>query len=1149
MDKRAIERFAVWARRELMERVTRRAARFGITAEADTHIAGLSSVGATLFSAAEAAQRDALVQRILEKGFAFVMEEVAYTWFNRFCALRFMEVNDYLPTHLRVFTNAAGEFKPQILAEALALELPAAERTRLLQAMQEGAADEVIFKQLLIWQCNDLGTCLPGMFERIGDYTELLFPDNILREDSVIARLVSDIPEEDWKDAVQIIGWLYQYYNTEPKADVFAGLKKNVKISKDTIPAATQLFTSDWIVRYMVENSLGRLWLEGHPDAALQATWKYYLPEAEQTPEVQAALCARRAPLAALHPEDISCIDPCMGSGHILVYMFDVLMQIYLSQGYRERDAVAAIVQHNLHGLDIDDRAGQLAYFAVMMKARQYDRRWLTRGIQPQVYAIQESNFLTDSRIDALAEGDMALRADLLTLQTEMQDAKEYGSILRTTAVDAESLLSRLNGHVPDSFPSLVHSANLLSRTYDIVVTNPPYMGSNGMGSKLAAFVKAHYPDTKSDLSTVMMEQSLRLCTERGMMAMINIPVWMFLSSFESLRHTIIRHHTIINMAHAGRGIFGSDFGTTAFVIAQAACEQYIGSYRRLFDKPGDVHTVDVKESWYLTGKGSYTAAQENYVSIPGAPIGYWISNNVLNLFRNPALAHAFTTREGMATADNNVFLRGWYEVVVPRISWDSTSEAHALQTGKKWYPYNKGGEFRKWYGNNYYVVDWENGGYRIKHNCDPITKRVRSHNYNGEYAFREGITWSALSAGDISVRFAQQGFLFDSKGAKGFCESRSYLYIILGFLNSTVAKSLLTIFSSTIDYKVGDIIQLPMVDGFFLQERAVAIVEYLISLSRDDWDSFETSWDFRRHPLIMPVDLVQKAYISWEDEAQRRFEQLKANEEELNRVFIDIYGLQDELTPEVEEKDVTVRRADRGREVRSLISYAVGCMFGRYSLDEEGLIYAGGEWNPARYASFEADADNIIPISDDEYFGDDIVKRFCEFIATVYGEAHLEENLQFIAESLGGGAADASRDVLRRYFLKDFYADHCKIYQKRPIYWLFDSGKKNGFKALMYIHRYDRDTLARLRTDYVHRQQDRYRTAISHLEEALPDLNGSEKVRKTADLQRKRAQLEEISAYEETLQHLADRHMSMDLDDGVKHNYTLFPGLLAKIK
>lgn len=713
MDKKAIEKFAVWARRELMDCVARRAARFGVTEDPQTHVPGLASVGGTVFSSVEAAQRDALVARIREKGFTQVVEEAAYTWFNRFCALRFMEVNAYLPSRVRVFSNAANEFKPQVLAEALALPLPQETRTRLLELKQQGAPDEDVFKLLLIWQCNDLGSCLPGMFERIGDYTELLFPDHVLREGSVLAHLVADIPEEDWREAVQIIGWLYQYYNTEPKAAVFAGLKKNVKITKDTIPAATQLFTPDWIVRYMVENSLGRLWLDAHPDPALQEQWKYFLPEAEQEPRVQAALLERRAALSSLRPDQLSCIDPCMGSGHVLAYMFDVLMQIYASQGYRERDAVASIVQHNLHGLDIDDRAGQLAYFAVMMKARQYDHRWLSRGIQPRVFAIQESNFLTDELIVTLAEGDMALAADLHTLQREMHDAKEYGSILSTTPIDADGLVARLADRTPDAFPALVHSANLLSRQYDVVVTNPPYMGGSGMDAKLAQYVKEQFPHSKSDLFSVCMERFLASVKEDGLAGMVTMQSWMFLSSFERLRVQIIEQHTLSNLLHMESMVMGIAFGTAASIIRKRNIPHYKAIYNhiRLRDIQDGVPIVFPSD----TSRNSCIPS-EHFSKIPGSPIAYWLKPESFRKFRDlNALRCIAKPRIGLITGDNNRFLRFWYEVPIDKLGLGMESIAASIESRKKWFPYQKGGDYRKWYGNNEYVVNWENDGFQMK--------------------------------------------------------------------------------------------------------------------------------------------------------------------------------------------------------------------------------------------------------------------------------------------------------------------------------------------------------------------------------------------------------------------------------------------------
>ncbi len=1176
MDKNAIKKYAVWARRELIERVSQRALIYEISAE-DAGDPNADSVNGHLLSQAEKRQRQALISRIREKGFQQVMEEVAYTWFNRFAALRFMEVNGYLPTHIRVFTDDAGEFKPQILTEAIHLELDGLDMNRVYE-LENANKSEELFKYLLIVQCNALNSILPGMFQKIEDYTELLLPDNLLREGSVIEQMVTMIPEEDWTDQVQIIGWLYQYYNTEPKDKVFADLKKNIKITKENIPAATQLFTPDWIVHYMVENSLGRLWLEGHPESKSKLLptqeeqeayiagnrekndpkWHYYLEEAEQEPEVEAQLAEIRKEYAALKPEEIRVIDPCMGSGHILCVLFDTLVRIYEDYGFTAREAAAKIVENNLWGLDIDDRASQLAYFAVMMKARQCDRRFFTRNVQPHVYAIEESNGITSAPMHDMGlnlsqeeYGEAVKQA--MRLAEEMHDAKEYGSIIHVTPCDWD-LLRRfavpreedgqlrfdVHGEIEASarLQRLINVGEALSQKYHVVVTNPPYMGAQGMSDKLAEFAKRCYPETKSDLSTICMEKCLAMCETKGLMAMINIPVWMFLSTYEPMRKTILRKHTYVNMVHPGRGIFGSDFGTVTFVIAKYYVENYTGLYHRLFTKQGEVDSVDEREQAFLSRKGKFVAKQENYAKIPGAPIAYWISDTIFESYRFPSLSSFGRPCKGIDTGDNRVFLRMWFEIEKKKMSYPKEEPLSKEDIHEhKWFPYNKGGDYRRWYGNNDYLLNWADNGAQLK-------AFRKSNLRNKDVYLNKGITWSTVTSAQSSMRLFNYGFFFDNGGSCLY--ANEHLLYILGFLNSNVAKNYLGI-SPTLNTQPGDIGRLPFAFDVEKEGAINNLVSECVRVSREDWDSFEFSWDFREHPFITSARwaardgeaiTIKQAFEDWKGVADGRFRKLKENEEELNRLFIEIYSLGDELSPEVEDKDVTVRKADWQRDVRSFISYAVG---------KPGLIYAGGEWDASKYTKYQPDKDAIIPICDDEYFEDDILGQFVSFVEKAFGKEALEENLRFIADALGGKGS--SRDVIRNYFINDFYEDHLKVYQKRPIYWLFDSGKKNGFKCLIYMHRYQPDTIARIRTDYVHEQQSRYRTAIADLETRIANAGTSERVKLTKQLTKIQEQAEELRVYEEKIHHLADQMIRIDLDDGVKVNYAKFQDVLAKIK
>ena len=1169
MDKNAIKKYAVWARRELIDRVSKRAAVYGIT-EKDMGDPNADSVNGHLLTAAEKRQRQALIRRIQEKDYQQVMEEVAYTWFNRFAALRFMEVNGYLPTHIRVFTDDEGRFRPQILAEAIHLELDGLNMETVYQ-LKDANQEEELFKYLLIVQCNALNSILPGMFQKIEDYTELLLPDYLLREGSVIEQMITLIPEDDWKDQVQIIGWLYQYYNTEPKDKVFADLKKNIKISKQNIPAATQLFTPDWIVHYMVENSLGRLWVEGHPSArdkylpahnedgsvrVEDGKWNYYLEEAEQEPPVQVQLAEIRKQYAALKPEEILAIDPCAGSGHILCVLFDVLVNIYEDYGYTAREAAVSIVQNNLWGLDIDDRAAQLAYFAVMMKARQYDRRFFSKGVQPHVYAIQESNSINREHLNYLGRGLSDIERNnalnqMNALLGEFIDAKEYGSILQPREYDW-ALLSRF---VDDTTPMrqmtfgeagmdatqaelrwMIAQGQALAQKYHAVVTNPPYIASSGMGDKLTKYAKDVFPDSKSDIFAVFIERIYSMLTSFGYQAMITQQAWMFLSSFEKLRQKL-QNVSIINMAHLGPRAFeeigGEVVQTTAFVLSRQHVSGYGGTYCRLIEPTSQRG----KEESFLSGQNQFIAQQDSFSKIPGGPVAYWVSEKFAAIFEKGMVATYGETRKGMFTGNNDLWLKLWFEIPYGKLY-------------TKFFPYSKGGGYRRWYGNNDFVVNWDNNGAEI-------IAYKGSGNINPSQYFMRCVTWNLITTGKPGFRLLDdEVHVMGDGGPTATFESEELLYYALGSLNSVVTEQSAYILNPTINLSSGVGAKLPL---YVDQSRLNSVVQHsmkCVSESRADWDSFETSWDFQRHPLVIPA--IDQHYLrladcwrEWEWACDERFAQLKANEEELNRIFIDIYGLQDELTPEVDDRDVTVRRADLGRDIRSLISYAVGCMLGRYSLDKPGLAFAGGKWQEwlaqQDAMTYAPDKDGILPITDDEYFYDDIVTMFVDWVKTVYGAATLEENLAFIANALDGKGSP--REVIRQYFLNDFYKDHLKIYQKRPIYWLFDSGKKNGFKALVYMHRWQPDTIARVRTDYVHEMQSRYRTAIADVEQRINGASTSERVKLTKHLSALQAQAEELRKYEEKVHHLADQMIGIDLDDGVKVNYAKFADVLAPIK
>ena len=1198
MNKNAIKNFAVTARVTLIQAVTQKAFEYEITADGKNDPSQDSVNGQTL-TAAERSQRAQLIERIRANGFVQTMEEAAYTWFNRFIALRFMEVNNYLPSHVRIFSDENGEFKPEVLTDAVNLEIDGLDKALVLELL-ENQENERLYQYIIITQCNALHEGLPEMFEHIGVWTELLFPKNLLREDSIIAHMVEDIPEKDWQDQVQIIGWLYQYYNSELKDDTFALLKKNVKITKERIPSATQLFTPDWIVRYMVENSLGRIYVDKRKNESIYADgrgldemtwheaeseriatekliadkmgWKYYLPEAEQTQEVRKQLDEIQDEYATLDVKDIKVIDPCMGSGHILVYAFDVLMQIYEASGYSQRDAAQSILDNNLYGLDIDDRAAQLAYFAVMMKARQYDRRIFSRGIQPHVYAIVESNGLDSSSVEYFTNNDPKLKKDFGTLIDELRDAKEYGSILNISQLDFAALYARVEEVrvdisifreiVLNSILPLIQVAEVMAQRYDVVVTNPPYMGSSGMGSKLSNYIQINFPISKADLFSVFIEKCRDMVKKNGYQAMITQQSWMSLPSFLELRKKVCHSNLIVSLLQMGSHSFDEISGEVVASVSFIFRRQYTPRYTGVFFDLQDGMCEQEKEHMYFAGNGRYETNQDMFSLVPNAVMAYEASEKAIAQFdRLPPLKETVIAKPGMQTSDNERFLRFWFEVCHNGIGYHLSHEAASVSE-YKWFPYNKGIGFRKWYGNNDYVVNFYHDGEELKywlvHNPkDPGTKHWSRNMRNYEYYFREGITFTAIG-NNFSARLNGAGYLFDTKGPTMFGDHLTY---VCGFVNSVVFDYYNRMLCKQIT-KSGDSVNLvPFYYGDQSQEIE-NLVESSVSLSQNDWDSYETSWDFICHPLVAnqqyaaachpneeasPEHYLYAAYQMWLAATERRFQQLKVNEEKLNRLFIDLYGLQDELAPEVEDKDVTVRRADLGRDIRSLISYAVGCMFGRYSLDVDGLAYAGGEWDESRYKTIIPDSDNIIPICDDDYFDDDITGRFVKWVETVYGKETLEENLKFIADALGGKGTP--REVIRSYFLNDFYADHLKTYQKRPIYWLFDSGKKNGFKALIYMHRYQSDLLARMRTDYVHEQQERYRTQLTHLADAIEHAGAAERVKLTKQQKKLQEQALEIQKYEEKVHHLADQNIQIDLDDGVKHNYELFADVLARIK
>lgn len=1485
MNKNAIKKFAIDARNKLIASVTDKAGMLGITPEEcsgpvttgpDFEVYQTAAGTEVTLNKSQCELRKKLVDKIAECGFDAVVEEVAYTWFNRICAIRFMEVNDYLPSRVRVLSSEKdGKNEPDLVTMAPDVDLPFTEeeKEKIYDLKMKGtiAASDELFQKLFIKQCNALHEILPELFEETQDYTELLLDISYANKDDVIYMLVNQedgIPEADFNvtsvneqgevtGQVEIIGWLYQYYNTELKDDTFAKLKKNIKITKERIPAATQLFTPDWIVRYMVENSVGRIWIDhlraldpsvNEKETAEKFGWKYYLPEAKQEESVDVKLAEIRSNYKDLKPTDILCIDPCMGSGHILIAMFDVLMDIYTSTGYSERDAAFEIVEHNIHGLDIDQRAYQLAYFAVMMKGRGYNRRFF-RGrddveLVPKVYAIAESNDISRSHLSLFGSSMEVKQRETAKEQMEylldtFKDGREYGSILNVEDCDWKLLQDYVedldvDGQITfESYGSeetqkslrlLIKVAKNLGQKYDAVVTNPPYMGASGMGAKLSKYVKDNFADSKSDLFAVFIEKWNTMTNKYGINCMVTMQSWMFLSSFEKMRKNILQTKDIINLMHMENMVMGIAFGTAVTVFRYSRAIKYKGTYNQV--KLCDIEN-NCPKSFPVIGNRFAQVSVDGFEKIPGSPVAYWVSEEFIDGYLFPQVSYYGSAKSGLQTGDNDRFLRYWQEVSNDKIAFNMKSKEEYLDCNKKWVPQIKGGNYRKWYGNFDYIVNWENDGNAIRQ-CKGCRMNAMA---NDALYFKNGITWSHTTSSVFGARYLPIGFLFNVEAPTFFSNKISDMYV-LGFLNSAVAQYYLNAVNSTMHYLVGNIMDLPMSYNEEYAQYIEELVKNNVGIARKDWDSFETSWDFCKHPLMpqreeegitifagmkigeekwikklengsacfspindyieqgekgnnneqgdkyegvfarlkkndtkihdmedrlkddleeiedgeyillrrkssrtVPVfclygfykedaqmielssnnvklelvpsskmyneflngvssteekkvawtlffslghlqqniqtaldnkhvnyrfakvqydlfdgdeffieptsdypELTHKAkrlsyqkeirwvlpnihqstkyilpytplkkesmgchegktnfqfqaeahikeevsiescYNKWRNECDTRFSQLKANEEKLNRIFIDIYGLQDELTPEVEDKDVTVRKADLGRDIRSFISYAVGCMFGRYSLDQDGLILAGqpfesvyfeatapragtgvagasGDYVPTgefyietedgtKQCTYNPDRDNIIPITDEEYFSDDIVGRFVEFVEMVYGKDTLEENLDFIAQALGN-KGNSSREVIRNYFIKDFYKDHLKVYQKRPIYWLFDSGKQNGFKALIYMHRYDADTVGRVRTDYLHRAQNYVETAMKSAEYTIENTSvASEKSKAMKAVSKYTKQLAEMQTYDQAIAHVANQRIEIDLDDGVKVNYAKFQGV-----
>lgn len=1168
MNKTALKNFATSARRELLERIELQARKIGITAEiikkANIESSDAIFIDGKQLSQKEREQRTKLIARIRDIGFNRVIEEVAYTWFNRFISLRFMEVNDYLPTKVRVLSSIhADSTEPDMMKEALSLDLDL-DKEKVYDMKMNNDTDN-LFKYLIKMHCNDLNRYMPFMFETIEDYTEILFPEGLLATDSFIRQMTNteEIPEAYW-EKVEIIGWLYQDYIAEEKDRV---IKAKKKYKKEEIPFATQLFTPEWIVRYMVQNALGRYWIESHPEHRdLKGNWEFYLEAQELVYEEELALYINKD----LKVEDIKCFDPAMGSGHILVYMFDVLYEIYSKCGYMEREIPRLIIENNLYGLDIDDRAYQLASFSVVMKALEYNRRFLRSierdGLILNLASIQETNELKDEEIAYIAGVSVGENFDKIkSFLIQFNDAKTIGSLIKVEPFDKEFIKKRINEIKDKPFEDLfefamrekmlgilqktLHQAIVMERKYDVFITNPPYAGNKYLTTEASSYLDKNYPEVNSDLFTAFIEYSFSATKINGQIGFLTPFVWMFLTSYENIRKKIILEKNISSLIQLEYNSFEAAMVPVCTFTIRNNKSNLLGEYIDLSEfKGSERQSIKVLESIQQNNvKYRYSRKTKEFENLPEYVIAYTGNKNTLKLFKGGTIGDKFPVKEGLNTGNNDLFLRLWYEVNLNKVGFDYENRTQAQRSKLKWIPHNKGGAFRKWFGNNDYLLDWENDGYSIRNYRDSNGK-LKSSLRNLDFFFKEGITFSSVSSSDFNCRVSKKGFTFNSTGRSLFPDEKS-IYYVTGYLNSKVGTMLLKMIVPTLNFTVGKVASMPYIPVNDMNEVNNLVKESIL-ISKNDWDSFETSWDFDQHPLMKySTSKVEAAFSNWKKFAESQFIQLKSNEESLNRIFIEIYGLQDELTPEVEDKVIKIRNADLERDIKSFISYAIGCSFGRYSLDEEGLVYAGGEFDPSGYETFPVDQDNILPILHGAYFENDNVARFVDFVRRTFEEETLEENLDFIAGAIGRRKDETARETLRRYFLNDFYKDHVQVYKKRPIYWLFTSGKEKAFNCLIYMHRYDKTTLSRIRTDYLHEYQIRLDAEKKDL---LNIIEGDSTAKEISNAKRELKSLDkkidELKAYDELLHHMADMHIEIDLDDGVKVNYEKFKGLVAKI-
>ncbi len=1176
MDKAVLKKFATESRRELMEKVANKINRYFVDEEFNVNQNGevyvlVNDKHTLRLTKSEYENRQLLVKRIKEITLGQVIEEAAYTWFNRIIAIRYMEIHDYLPLTkdnqslgVRVLSSKDNTPDPEIMkiSNLLNPDLDIEFDKEYYGTIQD---NNKRFEYILLLVCKKLGKVIPQVFDGITDYIDILIPDNLLNESGYITKLLKEVAENNFNE-VEIIGWLYQYYISEKKAIIFDNIKKNIKVDKNNIPAATQLFTPNWIVKYMVENSLGKYWIEKSKNRELIEKWEYYIDNNYNNSD------------KIIEPKTIKFLDPCCGSGNILIYAFEIFFQIYNSIGYNKSDIPEIILKNNIFGIDLDDRASQLTILAILLKAREYDKKIFNKKITRElnIYSIYESNSISKASIDTISDKKIQdIAKDIIKL---FYDAKEVGSLLKVDETKIENY-KKLESYIlendtifsielKEKMLPLIKLTKMLADKYDIVVTNPPYMGKKSLNTKINKYIEKNYEIGKSELYSAFMVACNNFTKANGIQMMITIHTWMFISSFKNLRKYIIDNLYIENMMHLGPATFEelNSFNVlaTAFSFRNQKAEDNKGTYIKL----DSYLSTEEKIKEFYNKNNRFEISQELLKYIKDYPIVYWISDKMRDIFKNQSKLEEFAEpRVGLQTGENAKFVRNWYEIDFKQIGFNYENCEQTKDCKFKWFPYNNGGNYRKWYGNNEAVVDWYDDGRDIKE--DKLYKlsigkclESNSKPKNTQYYFLPGITWSIFGFSNFGVRIKEKGFIFDVSGSSGFPNEDDTLYI-LAFLASKVSFAFLSVLAPTVNFQTGNIADLPLkiTENKEYRDRINKLALENIELSKKDWDNFELSWNFKNHPLLCSnSNKIEDAYKIIEKEWNNNFYKLKSNEEKLNDLFIKIYDISNEITPEIDEKDITIRKANQERETKSLISYAVGCMFGRFSLNQDGLICTNNTIIDQNYGCFMYDKDNIIPITEDNYFEDDIVSRFKKFIEIVYGKESLYENLDFIADTLGKKTGENSEETIRRYFINDFYNDHIKMYQKRPIYWLFDSGKKNGFKCLIYMHRYNEGLVSKIRLDYLHRMQNTYEKELKDISEKL---NGDVDLTSKRELSKRQAdisaKLQEANEYDEKIAHIADQKIKIDLDDGVAVNYAKFSvknpktgkeeSILAKIK